>query len=86
MIGPDTYYCSMRCMEIRVIDKTKHEEAALGAAAAMAGEFIDGYAGDGGSTDFANWPEEVYDSFIETIVDAYCDKMRDAAASADPPF
>lgn len=69
-----------------MIDKTAAETQAMSNAAAMAGEFIEGMMGQGHSSDFATWPEEAFDSFVECVVDGYVAKLAELGEKHKPPF
>jgi len=70
-------------------NKTKNEEEALLHAGAMGGEIIEEIIMKGGSSDFGQWSAEMYDTFIEAVVEGFTDKLRELAAvkeKMDIPF
>jgi len=59
-----------------MIDPTPNEEAALAAAGAAAGEYLESL----GRADLAALSVPEWQTLIEVIVTGYCDRLRDLAA------
>jgi uncharacterized protein DUF6511 len=59
-----------------MIDPTPNEQDALSAGGRSGGEYLDAL----GQTDLAQLSFEEWKTFIEVIVTAYCDHLRDLAA------
>jgi len=59
-----------------MIDPTPNEQDALEAGAESGGAYLDSL----GQTDLAQLSVEDWQAFIEIIVTAYCDHLRDLAA------
>lgn len=64
--------------------KTEIEQKAMDHAAAMGGEIIEEVMSNGGSSDFSQWSEEMYDNLVQAIVEGFTDKMRELAAKDKP--
>jgi flagellar biosynthesis regulator FlaF len=75
------WFCSAEHQEIGLIDKTKHEEAALKAASQAGGEYADSLH----STDMARWTAQQWATFIETICTEFT-KTLGELASKEAPF
>jgi hypothetical protein len=72
------WLCSLRCQEVchrrrGMIDPTRHERAAIDHAIAMAGEHIESLR----RTDLMTWSHEEFASFIEVVVTAFTDRLRE---------
>lgn len=63
-----------------LIDKTKHEVAALEAASEAAGEFIDSLP----TSDMSRWTVQQWQQFIEVVVSGFTHKMGELAATEAP--
>ena len=59
-----------------MIDPTPNEEAALAAAGAAAGDYLESL----GRADLAALSVAEWQTLIEVIVTGYCDRLRDLAA------
>lgn len=84
--APDSKQCSRRCQNITarlkgMIDPNKHEAAALVAASASGGAYVELT----GKTDLATWTEQEWSTLIDVIVTSFQDFLREAYAD-DPPF
>ena len=69
---PESHFCSMKCLDDYMIDKSPNEQIALNDAAAAAGHFIEAH----GLYDFLKFSPEQFDEFIEAIVTAYVDSLQ----------
>ena len=65
-----------------MIDPTTHEIAAIEAASAPAGEYIEQWIG---KTDMAQWSQDEWLGFLEVVVTAYTNELGRLAAE-EPPF
>lgn len=66
-------FCSMRCMDDYMIDKSPNEQIAMNEAAAAAGHFIEA----SGVYNFLEFKPDQFDQFIEAIVTAYVESLQD---------
>lgn len=69
---PQARFCSMKCMDDYMIDKTPNEQIALNDAAASAGHFIEA----NGKYNFLEFTPTQFDEFIEAIVTAYVESLQ----------
>jgi len=74
------WLCSRTCQDLchrrqGMIDPTPNEEAALAAAGAAAGEYLESL----GRADLAALSVPEWQTLIEVIVTGYCDRLRDLA-------
>ena len=65
-------FCSIKCMDNYMIDKSPNEKVALNEASAAAGAFIEAT----GNYDFTKFTPDQFDEFIEAIVTAYVDSLQ----------
>jgi hypothetical protein len=84
--APTVKLCSMRCMDIAarfrgMINPNVHETAALHAASAAGGAFIEAMP----SADLSTWSAEDWHRLIDVIVTGFQDSLR-AAYADDPPI
>lgn len=59
-----------------MIDPTPNEQAAMAAAGAAAGEYLESL----GRSDLARLTVEEWQTFIEVVVTGYCDALRELAS------
>jgi hypothetical protein len=72
------WFCSLTCQDIcyrrqGMIDPTRHEQAAIDHAIALAGEHIESL----GRTDLMTWSPEEFASLIEVVLTAFTDRLRE---------
>ena len=72
VLRPKARFCSMRCMDDYMIDKSPNEKIALNEASAAAGMFIEA----SGTYNFLEFRPDQFDEFIEAIVTAYVDSLQ----------
>lgn len=72
-------FCSMRCMDAYMIDKSPNEQVALNEAVAAAGHFIEAT----GVYDFMRFTPDQFDHFIEAIVTAYVESLQRQAVESE---
>lgn len=78
---PVQYFCSMRCMENRMIDSTANEKKAMEMSSERAGEYIEWLK----KTDMETFTRKEWSDFIEVIVSGYLEGMA-KMADDDVPF
>ena len=69
---PVNYFCSIKCLDDYMIDKSPNEQIALNDAAAAAGHFIEAT----GTYNFMDFKPDQFDEFIECIVTAYVESLQ----------
>lgn len=67
-------------------NKSKWEQISLEAAVEAAGTIVEAMITEGYGTDLNEWPDEAFPGMVETLVEVYCEKMQELAASTAPPF
>ena len=65
-------FCSIKCMDGYMIDKSPNEKIALNEASAAAGAFIEA----SGVYNFLEFKPDQFDQFIEAIVTAYVESLQ----------
>lgn len=86
-LQPKVWCCSMGCLDAAhgnkgMINPTRHEITAIEAASGPAGEYIETL----GRTDMATWSESEWMCFLECVITAYSDQMKQLTKSGEPPF
>jgi|GEM_PF-3174938 len=76
---PDAAFCSLKCLNNYMIDKSPNEKIALNDAAVAAGHFIEA----NGVYDFMKFTPDQFDEFIEAIVTAYVDSLQAQRVETD---
>ena len=69
---PANYFCSPKCLDAYMIDKSPNEQIALNDASAAAGHFIEA----SGTYNFLEFSPDQFDEFIECIVTAYVESLQ----------
>ena len=76
---PRAQFCSMRCMDDYMIDKSPNEQLAINDAAAAAGYFIEA----SGVYNFMEFNPDQFGQFTETIITAYVDSLQNQKVETD---
>ncbi len=67
-------------------NKSKWEQMSVETAVEAAGEIVEAMINEGYGTDLNEWPDEAFPGMVETLIEAYVEKMQELAASTAPPF
>lgn len=72
-------FCSLKCVDDYMIDKSPNEQAAINDAAAAGGYFIEAI----GVYNFLDFTPTQYDELIEAIITAYVDSLQAQKAESE---